>query len=117
MRPIRSSDRGPHHIRLVPKSAKAFIAVCWRCGAARLPRGSTVPARSMRLPWGRPPPPPAGRRGGDGAVLVLASNLAAEAAAIPPQSHRLLFGSTEPAARAVQTGRLEPYSTVALLAS
>jgi malto-oligosyltrehalose trehalohydrolase len=56
-------------------------------------------------------------RMGDGAVLVLASNLAAEAAAIPPQSHRLLFGSTEPAARAVQTGRLEPYSTVALLAS
>jgi len=56
-------------------------------------------------------------RMGDGAVLVLASNFAAEAAAIPSQPHRLLFSCSETAARAVQAGRLEPYSTVALLAS
>ena len=56
-------------------------------------------------------------RMGDGAVLVLASNLGGEAAAIPPQPHRLLFSRSEAAARAVQTGRLEPYSTVALMAS
>lgn len=56
-------------------------------------------------------------RMGDGAVLVLASNLGGEAAAIAPQPHRLLFSVSEIAARAVQTGRLEPYSTVALLAS
>ena len=55
-------------------------------------------------------------RMGDGAVLVLASNLAGEAAAIPSQRHRLLFSSSDAAAGAVQTGRLEPYSTVALLA-
>ena len=56
-------------------------------------------------------------RMGDGAVLVLASNLAAEAAAIAPQPHRPLFSCSETAARAVQAGRLEPFSTVALLAS
>lgn len=55
-------------------------------------------------------------RMGDAAVLVLASNLAAEAVAIPPQPHRLLFSHSQSAARAVQTGRLEPYSTIALLA-
>jgi D-ribose pyranose/furanose isomerase RbsD len=54
---------------------------------------------------------------GDGAILVLASNLGAEAAAIQPQPHRLLFSSSEAATGAARTGRLEPYSTVALLAS
>jgi malto-oligosyltrehalose trehalohydrolase len=54
---------------------------------------------------------------GDGIILVLASNLAGEAVAIPPQPHRLLFSHSESAASVVQTGRLEPYSTVALLAS
>jgi len=53
----------------------------------------------------------------DGAILVLASNLAAEAAAIPPQPHRLLFSCSKTAARAIRAGRLEPYSTVALLDS
>jgi malto-oligosyltrehalose trehalohydrolase len=53
----------------------------------------------------------------DGAVLVLASNLGGEAAAIPPHPDRLLFSCSPAAARAVQTGRLEAYSTVALLAS
>jgi 1,4-alpha-glucan branching enzyme len=56
-------------------------------------------------------------RMGDGSVLVIASNLAAKAAAIPPQPHRLLFSCSETAARAVQAGRIGPYSTVALLAS
>jgi maltooligosyltrehalose trehalohydrolase len=56
-------------------------------------------------------------RMGDGAVLVLASNLAGEAVTIPPQPYRLLFSLCESAACAVQAGRLEPYSTVALLAS
>jgi maltooligosyltrehalose trehalohydrolase len=56
-------------------------------------------------------------RMGDGAVLTLASNFAAEPVAIPAQTQRLLFSSSESAARAVRTGRLEPYSTVALLAS
>jgi 1,4-alpha-glucan branching enzyme len=56
-------------------------------------------------------------RMGDGAILVLASNLAAEAVAIPPQPHRLLFSSSEAAANALATGRLAPYSTIALLSS
>jgi malto-oligosyltrehalose trehalohydrolase len=54
---------------------------------------------------------------GDGAVLVLASNLAGAAAAVPSQPYRLLFSSSKTAAQAVQSGRLEPCSTVALLAS
>jgi maltooligosyltrehalose trehalohydrolase len=56
-------------------------------------------------------------RMGDGAILVLASNFAAEAATVPPQPQRLLFSASETAARTIQAGRLEPYSTIALLAS
>lgn len=56
-------------------------------------------------------------RMGDGAILTLASNFSAEPAAMPAQAQHLLFSSSESAARAVRTGRLEPYTTVALLAS
>jgi maltooligosyltrehalose trehalohydrolase len=56
-------------------------------------------------------------RMGDGAVLTLASNFAADPAAIPAQPQRLLFSSCESAARAARAGCLEPYTTVALLAS
>jgi maltooligosyltrehalose trehalohydrolase len=56
-------------------------------------------------------------RMGDGTILTLASNFAAEPAAMPPQSQRLLFSSSQSASRAAQAGRIEPHSTVALLAS
>jgi malto-oligosyltrehalose trehalohydrolase len=56
-------------------------------------------------------------RMGDGSTLVLASNLGAQPARIPPQDHSLLFATSEAAGRAVQAGRLKPYSTVALLDS
>jgi len=52
-----------------------------------------------------------------GAVLVIASNFGAHATAIPPQQHRMLFATSEGAAHATRSGRIEPYSTVALLAS
>ena len=54
-------------------------------------------------------------RMGDGSVLALASNLGASEAAIPQQQGRILFASTEVAARATGEGMLSPYSTVALL--
>lgn len=56
-------------------------------------------------------------RMGDNSVLTLATNFKAQAASLPPQQERLLFASSETAERAVRTGQLEPYSTVALLAS
>lgn len=54
-------------------------------------------------------------RMGDGSVLTLASNLGASQAAIPQQTGRILFASTEVAGPAVVEGMLDPYSTVALL--
>jgi maltooligosyltrehalose trehalohydrolase len=56
-------------------------------------------------------------RMGDGAILTLASNFAAEPAAIAAQAQHVLFSSSGLAAAAVRSGRLEPYTTVALLAS
>lgn len=56
-------------------------------------------------------------RMGDGAILIIGSNFGAEPAAISLQTQRLLFSSSESAGRAVRDGRLEPYSTVALLAA
>jgi maltooligosyltrehalose trehalohydrolase len=54
-------------------------------------------------------------RMGDGSVLLLASNFADRAATIPRQNDKLLFASSQAAERAAQAGRLQPYSTIALL--
>lgn len=78
-----------------------------RLDGARALDASAVGAASVLARW----------RMGDGAILTLAVNLAAEGAAIPPQTQRLLFSSSQSAGRAAQVGRLEPYCTVALLAS
>jgi maltooligosyltrehalose trehalohydrolase len=53
---------------------------------------------------------------GDGSKLTLACNLGAGTAEIPPQTQKLLFAPSEASWRAAQTGVLDGYSTVALLA-
>lgn len=54
---------------------------------------------------------------GDNSILTLATNFKARSTRMPPQQHRLLFASSQTAGRAIRTGQLDPYSTVALLAS
>ena len=54
-------------------------------------------------------------RMGDSSLLTIAVNLGAEAAEIPRHRGRLLFASSDAAALAAQQGRIEPYSTVAML--
>jgi maltooligosyltrehalose trehalohydrolase len=56
-------------------------------------------------------------RMGDASILTLASNLGQEPTAIPPLRDRVLFATSQGAREAAQNGRLEPYSTIALLAS
>ena len=55
-------------------------------------------------------------RMGDGTVLLVASNLGTTPANIPPQQAGLVFASSEAARLAAQAGRIEPYSTIAVLA-
>ena len=54
---------------------------------------------------------------GDGSVLELGVNLGAAPAEMPRQAGNLLFATSEAAARAATMGRLEPYSTIAVLAT
>ena len=107
--------------RSVPHSADAEKRQSFYRRLLTLRRNEIVPrldgARALDAQAVGPAAVLARWRLGDGAILVLASNLAGEAVAIPPQPHRLLFSHPESAAAAAQTGRLEPYSTVALLAS
>jgi maltooligosyltrehalose trehalohydrolase len=55
-------------------------------------------------------------RMGDGAILVLACNLGPQAAAIDPIRDDCIFATSEAARRSARDGRLEPYSTLALIA-
>jgi maltooligosyltrehalose trehalohydrolase len=55
-------------------------------------------------------------RMGDGATLTLASNLGKEVAT-EPLAGNILFASSEATRQSAQKGRLEPYSTIALLAT
>jgi maltooligosyltrehalose trehalohydrolase len=75
-------------------------------GARALDAGTLGPA-AVHARW----------RLGDNLVLTLATNFEAQSTSMPPQRQRLLFASSEAAGHAVRTGQLEPYSTVALLAS
>jgi malto-oligosyltrehalose trehalohydrolase len=52
---------------------------------------------------------------GDGSHLAIACNLGTEGATIPAQQGKLLYASSDAAGRAVLTGSIPPYSTVALL--
>jgi hypothetical protein len=52
---------------------------------------------------------------GDNSLLTIAVNLGAEAEEIPRHRGRLLFASCDAAALAARQGRIEPYSTVAVL--
>jgi malto-oligosyltrehalose trehalohydrolase len=54
-------------------------------------------------------------RMGDNAVLTIAANLGAEAAEIPRLHGRTVFVSSDAARQAAEQGRLDPYSTVAVL--
>jgi malto-oligosyltrehalose trehalohydrolase len=54
-------------------------------------------------------------RMGDGALLTIAVNLGQRAAQMPVHQGRILFASSLAAARAGGGGRLDPYSTVAVL--
>jgi 1,4-alpha-glucan branching enzyme len=51
----------------------------------------------------------------DGAVLTLAANLGEAGAGVPPTAGRVLFEGVAGAAKALQTGKLAPRATVALL--
>jgi maltooligosyltrehalose trehalohydrolase len=55
-------------------------------------------------------------RMGDGSLLVVASNLGAATVDIPQQPGQLMFASSETARQGAQAERLEPYSTIAVLA-
>jgi maltooligosyltrehalose trehalohydrolase len=55
-------------------------------------------------------------RMGDDSILTLATNLGREPAMIPPLRDKVLFATSETAREAAQNGRLEAYSTIALLA-
>jgi malto-oligosyltrehalose trehalohydrolase len=52
---------------------------------------------------------------GDGLLLTLACNFSAEATAIPAQTQKLLFATSEASWQAAQAGILEGHSTVVLL--
>jgi maltooligosyltrehalose trehalohydrolase len=54
-------------------------------------------------------------RMGDGSVLVLACNLGAQAVAIDPTRGDCLFATSDMARRSARDGRLEPYTTLALI--
>jgi maltooligosyltrehalose trehalohydrolase len=54
-------------------------------------------------------------RMGDESRLVIACNLGQEAADLPRKQGRLLFASSQAAEHAASVGRLEPYSTIAIL--
>jgi maltooligosyltrehalose trehalohydrolase len=54
-------------------------------------------------------------RMGDGSVLTLACNLGTTPAAIPEQTRKLLFATSEAAAAAVGVGTLQSHCTVAFL--
>ena len=53
---------------------------------------------------------------GDSATLMLACNLGQEVVAIEPLPGTVLFATSEAARRSAQNGKLEPYTTIALLA-
>jgi maltooligosyltrehalose trehalohydrolase len=53
---------------------------------------------------------------GDSATLMLACNLGWEVVAIEPLPDTVLFATSEAARRSAQNGKLEPYTTIALLA-
>ncbi len=55
-------------------------------------------------------------RMGDDSILTLATNLGSELAVIPPLRDKVLLATSETAREAAQNGRLDPYSTIALLA-
>lgn len=55
-------------------------------------------------------------RMGDGALLLVASNLGAVPANIPPEKAELIYAISEAARQGAQAGRLEPHSTIAVLA-
>jgi maltooligosyltrehalose trehalohydrolase len=54
-------------------------------------------------------------RMGDGALLTIACNLGEDKAEMPPHEGRLLFATSLLAGEAAHAGRLEPYSTIAVL--
>jgi maltooligosyltrehalose trehalohydrolase len=54
-------------------------------------------------------------RMGDKSLLVIATNLGQEATSLAKQQGRLLFASSQTAEHAASAGRLEPYSTIAIL--
>lgn len=56
-------------------------------------------------------------RMGDNALLTIGTNLGAENVAMPVHQGRLLFASSPAAAEACNSGRLEPYATVVVLAA
>jgi hypothetical protein len=53
---------------------------------------------------------------GDSATLMLASNLGQEVVAIAPLPSAVMFANSEAARRSAENGKLEPYTTIALLA-
>jgi maltooligosyltrehalose trehalohydrolase len=54
-------------------------------------------------------------RMGDGTLLTIACNLGGDMAEMPAHKGRLLFATSSLAAEAAHAGRLEPYSTIAVL--
>jgi maltooligosyltrehalose trehalohydrolase len=53
---------------------------------------------------------------GDGSLLTIATNLGSEAVDMPKQQGRVLFGSLEATEKVISAGRLDPYSTIVILA-
>jgi maltooligosyltrehalose trehalohydrolase len=102
--PVESEKRSELYRNLL---ALRFAEIVPRLNGARGLDAAAVGPAAVLARW----------RMGDGAVLTVASNFAGEPVAIPPQPQRLLFSSWESAGRGARAGRLEPYTTIALLAA
>ena len=105
-KPAADGAQPPEHERLYRHLlALRRDEIIPRIAGARAVDARAVGAAAVTASW----------RMSDDAVLSIAVNLGADAAEMPAPQGRLLFASSDAAAVAAREGRLEPYSTVAVL--
>jgi 1,4-alpha-glucan branching enzyme len=101
--PVRAGDRERLYQRLLALRRTHIVP---RLPGTRAIDAEPIGAAAVIARW----------RVGDGAMLLVASNLGTAAVDIPQQKAELLFASSEAARQGAQAGRIEPYSTIAVLA-
>jgi 1,4-alpha-glucan branching enzyme len=100
--PAQAADREPLYRHLLALRHSEIVP---RLAGARAVDARVVGPAAVTASW----------RMGDGSLLSIAVNLAANAAEMPKPHGRLLFASSDAAASAARQGRLQSYSTVAVL--